>query len=87
MLSAFVSCYSVQVNFKLIITCRPDMLTNTMFTGLILLSVTMTTNHTLSSSEQSDNTEDVPFENASDNEQGTPMETNQSDQIENTGDC
>lgn len=82
-----MSCHSVQVNFKLIITGRPDMLTNTMFTGLILLSVTMTTNHTLSSSEQSDNTEDVPFENASDNEQGTPMETNQSDQIENTGDC
>lgn len=46
----------------------------------------MTTNHTLSSSEQSDSPEDVPFENASDNEQSTPMETEQSDQIENTGD-
>lgn len=45
----------------------------------------MTTNCTLSSSEQSDSAEDVPFENASDNEQNTPMETNQSDQIENTG--
>ena len=46
----------------------------------------MTTNHPLSSSEQSDSPEDVPFENASDSEQNTPMETNQSDQIENTGD-
>lgn len=47
-------------------------------------SVAMTTNHTLSSSEQSDSPEDVPFENASDNEQSTPMETKQSDQVENT---
>ena len=46
----------------------------------------MTTNRTLSSSEQSDSVEDVPFENASDNEKNTPMETNQSDQIKNTGD-
>lgn len=52
----------------------------------MLLSVAMTTNHTLSSSEPSDSGEDVPFENASDNEQSTPMETNQSDQIKNTGD-
>ena len=46
----------------------------------------MTTNHPLSSSEQSDSPEDVPFENASNSEQSTPMETNQSDQDENTGD-
>jgi len=46
----------------------------------------MTTSHTLSSSELSDSAEDVPFENASDNVQNTPMETNQSGQIENTGD-
>ena len=52
---------------------------------LILLSVVMATNHILSSSEQSDSAEDVPFENASDNEQITSMETNQSHQIENTG--
>lgn len=55
---------------------------------LIQISVAMevTTNHTLSSCEQSDSGDDIPFENASDIEQSTPMETNQTDEIKNEGD-
>ena len=48
----------------------------------------ITTNHdALSSCEQTDSGEDVPFENASDIEQSAPMETNQTDhEINNEGD-
>ena len=46
----------------------------------------VTTNHdAFSSCEQSDSGEDVPFENASDAEQSTPMESNQSDEVNNEG--
>ncbi|KAL9969221.1 hypothetical protein ACROYT_G021414 [Oculina patagonica] len=47
------------------------------------VAMEVTTNHTLSSCEQSDSGEDIPFENATDIEQSTPMETNQTDEINN----
>ena len=47
---------------------------------------TSETSDPISSSEQSDSGDgDVPFENGSDVEQDTPMETNQSEQTDNKG--
>ena len=47
---------------------------------------TSETSHPISSSEQSDSGDgDVPFENGSETEQDTPMETNQSEQTDDKG--